>query len=223
MPKNKSSKTDRLIVNSSKATGSTTTIVESDLVYRRQNFNIVQSPPRQLSNQIYWLKLSFDAQLSVSASTFFEQNISFSGGLFPGFVEFQSCFDQYCIYSITATFVSATSNNAQQSVRLYTAIDYDSVANIGKSGIFDYSTFEYASLASDGSTSLVRFLKPCIATQVTNTSNLPVPAGISRSWIDCAYSSIQHYGLRIITDTWVNAGTPVEVVYTAIFGFRNSI
>jgi len=214
---------DSMIVNSHKATGSTTTVVQSDLTMRRQNFNIIQNPPRQLSNQIYWVQLSYDQQLGASATGPTEVNTYWTAGNFPEFSDFTSCFDQYCIYSVTTTFTNMANNTTAQAIRLYTAIDYDSVTAVGKTGIFGFSSFQFTSLAIGGNTSLIRYVKPCLAPQVTS-SNVPVPGGIGRAWVDCGYSGIQWYGLRTIIDQWVATATGVvEMSFTAVFGFRNSI
>jgi hypothetical protein len=211
-----------LQVSSNKPTGSTTSFPASDLKFRRQNFNLVQSPPRQLSNQIYWSRFKNDTTLNSSNISVTETNFLFTGGQFVGgSSNLFACFDQYCIHSVIATFTSNA--NVTTPIRLWTAIDYDSVANVGKVGIQAFGSCAFHSLAGDGSTSGERLIYPCIAPQVTS-SNLPVPAGVGRMWLDSGYPSVAHYGLRTIVDEWVNVATQtVEVTFTAIMGFRNSI
>jgi len=217
------SATDRLIVASAKATGSTTNIVKSDLVLRRQNFNLVQRPPKQLSNQTFWCKMSSDDLLSLSSTSTTEANVIFAGNSFSAFAAAASFFDQYCIYSVTVTLSSLLVESSYPAVQCYTAIDYDSVANIGKAALEGYSSFNYTSLGSGGQDSLIRFIKPCIANQVTS-SNVPVPGGVSRQWIDIAYPAVQHYGFRCILDTFGSSVTnAVHRVFTAVLGFRNNI
>lgn len=218
----KAGSVDSLIINSHKATGSTTTVVRSDISFKRQNFNMVSKPPRSLSNQTYWVQLSADTTLSASNLTVTETNFTFTASGFNGFSSLLSAFDQYCIYSVVATF--SCMSNVTTPVRLYTALDYDSTALIGKAALQTFSTFEFTSLSGDGSTSLVRYVKPCLATQLTNSSILPVPAGVSRAWIDSGYPTILHYGLRTIIDTWVNiSSNVVELSFTGILGFRNNV
>jgi len=210
-----------LIINSHKATGSNTTIVQSDVTFKRQNFNLVQTPPRQLSNQTYWIQSSTDFQLSASGTGPTEANFTFSGGALADFSDYSSCFDQYCIYSVTCIFSFMA--NAAQPIRLLTAIDYDSVANVGKLGIMEFGTYEFASLSNNGNTSLIRYIKPCIATSQNTSLAIPLPSGVSRAWIDCAYSSIAHYGLRTVVDQWIaTANQVVELNFTYVLGFRNS-
>jgi len=217
------SSTDRLILTSHKATGSTTNVVWSDLALRRQNFNIVQRPPKQLSNQIFWCQMSSDDLISLSNVSTTEANVIFAGNSFNGFSAAAAFFDQYCIYCVTVTLSSLVVEASFPAIQCYTAIDYDSVSNIGKAALEGYSSFNYTSLGSGGQDSLVRLIKPCIANQVTS-SNLPVPGGVSRQWIDIAYPSVQHYGFRNIFDTYTAVVTnAVHRVYTAVFGFRNNI
>jgi len=210
------------LVASNRPTGSTTSFPAEDLVFRRQNFNIVQSPPRQLSNQIFWTKFKQDATISVSNISVTETNGSFMAAGFPGVANFLACFDQYCLHSVVVTYSSNA--NVSTPFRLWTAIDYDSVSAIGKAGILAFSNCCFSSLAGGGDTSHERLIYPCIAPQVTGTSSLPQAGGVGRSWLDSAYPNIIHYGIRSVIDLWLNVSSAaVEVTYTAVFGFRNGI
>jgi len=222
VPQNKSPNkgVDRLIIDSAKATGSTSNVVASDLLLKRQNFNIVSQPPRSLGNQTFWAKLSIDLSQNISSSVVSENNLLFVAGSFNGFSNAASFFDQYCIYSIVASFVSNMTTGA--AVKIMTAIDYDNVANVGIAGIQGFSSFNESALGGNGADSLIRFLRPCIAPQVTS-SNLPVAGGISRAWLDIAYASVSHYGLRIVYPIAATTTSgAVGVTITAIFGFRNN-
>jgi len=215
--------TDLLIISSHKATGSTTNVVTSDVMLRRQNFNIVQTPPRQLSNQIFWAQLSTDDMISLSSIAVTESNVAFTPSTFNGFTGLAGVFDQYCLYAVSITFATLTVESSFPAIQCYTAIDYDSTTNIGKNALEAFSSFNYTSLGPGGQDSLVRFVKPCIAPQVTS-SNLPVPGGIGRAWFDSAYPSVSHYGLRNIFDVYTASVTnAVHRVYTGVFGFRNNI
>jgi hypothetical protein len=212
----------RTLVASNRPTGSTTSFPAEDLVFRRQNMNIVQTPPRQMSNQIFWTKFKQDQTISVSNIAVTETNVDFTAAGFPGVSNFLACFDQYCIHSVVVTFSSNA--NVTTPFRIWTAIDYDSISTIGKAALLAYSNCCFASVAGDGSTSHERLIYPCTAPQLTGTSSLPQAGGVGRSWIDSAYPNIQHFGLRSIVDLWVNFSTlAVEITFTAVFGFRNGI
>jgi hypothetical protein len=213
---------DREIINSHKASGATTNVVGSDLVLTRQNFNIVQSPPKQLSNQIFWCEMSVDDLISLSNTAVTEANVTYAASSFSAFSAAAAFFDQYCIYAVTTTISSLLVEASYGAIQCYTAIDYDSAANVGKSGILSFSSANYTSLGSGGQSSLIRFIKPCIAPQVTS-SNLPVAGGVGRMWLDCAYPSVQHYALRNLYDIFSSSVTnAVHRVHTAVIGFRNN-
>jgi hypothetical protein len=220
---NKSS-ADREILNSQKSTGSTTTVVVSDLSMKRQNFNLIERPPRQIGNQTFWCKLMYDEPLSLSTiAASNEYNRAFLGSNFNGFSSAASFFDQYCIYSVTINVTSLMVSASYGAAQCYTAIDYDSVANIGKVGIQAFSSCNYSAIGADATSAVTRFLKPCIAPQVTS-SNLPVAGGVARAWLDCAYPSVQHYGLRMLFDAFsANVSNGIHVAYSAVFGFRNNL
>jgi len=208
-----------LIVASNRPTGSTTSFPKEDLIFRRQNFNIVQTPPRKLSNQIYWSQFKYDQQFSVSSTGITENNLYFTASLFSTVTNFLAAFDQYCIHSVVVTFSS--NNQLTSPIRLWTAIDYDSTTNFGSIlGIQGLSTCAFHSIAAE--TSGERLLYPCTAPQVTSAA-LPVPGGIARAWVDSAYPSVNHYGLRTISQATISTvSSGLEVTYTAILGFRNS-
>jgi len=223
--KSSGNSTDRNIVNSHKLTGSTTTIIESDLSAKRQNFNIVQRPPKNMSNQIFWCQFSTEITLSTSNVTFVENNLAFALNTWPENTQAIAFFDQYCLYSVTAAFSSIANSSATQPIRVHTAIDYDSNTAAGSiAAIQNFGSYAMLALSADGNTSGIRYLKPCLAPQVTSASLIPVPGGIGRAWLDAAYPSAVHYGLRIITDTWLAAASNVvNVVLTCVAGFRNNI
>jgi hypothetical protein len=220
--KSSGSVVDREIINSHKASGATTNVVKSDLVLTRQNFNIVQTPPRQLSNQIFWCEMSVDDLISLSNTAVTEANVTYAASSFSAFSAAAAFFDQYCIYAVTTVISSLLVEASYGAIQCYTAIDYDSAANVGKSGILSFSSANYSALGSGGQSSHLRFIKPCIAPQVTS-SNLPVAGGVGRMWLDCAYPSVQHYALRNLYDIFSSSVTnAVHRVHTAIIGFRNN-
>jgi hypothetical protein len=209
-------------MSSAKATGSTTNVVSSDLRLKRQNFNIVSTPPRSLGNQTFWARLSLaDLSYSVSSSSISENNLVFNASSFYGFSAAATFFDQYCIYAVTVTYSSQLATSVP--IHIYTAIDYDSVANVGIAGIQQFTSFNETVLGGNGQDSLVRFLKPCIAPQVTNSSNLPIAGGVGRSWLDSAYPSVNHYGVRMILNIYTSTlSSVVNATVSAVLGFRNN-
>jgi len=227
--KNRSNKTnynvDRELVNSHKPTGSTTTVIASDLMTKRQNFNIVQRPPRSLFNQIFWTNMTSESILTSNASAITESNLAFGIGSFPGYTTWLGSFDQYCLYSCVITFSYLQENSAVtssvQNVVVHTAIDYDNIATIGLSAIQSYSTYSATQLSPG--TSLVRYVKPCIAVSQGGGSSSPALSGVARQWINSAFNAVTHFGLRCILGITNVSTVSITINVTGTFGFRNGI
>jgi len=164
----------------------------------------------------------YDLTTNISSTGITEINTAFLGSNFNGFANAAQFFDQYCIYGVTATINTLISTSVGGPVQCYTAIDYDSVSLVGKTGIQSYSSCNYTALSPGALDSVVRLVKPCIAPQVTSSS-LPVAGGVSRQWLDIAYPSVQHFGLRSVLDIYSsNVTAAVHYSFAAVFGFRNT-
>jgi len=192
---------DRALLESAKVTGSgTTSMTVFDLSNRPQNFNIVQSPPKQLGNQIWWFKETVSSSFTTSTSTYAESNLSFQLSDLPDTSAIQGVFDQYCIYAVTVSYaISGTTSNPQLCiVELLTAIDYDSTTNVGPTGIEAYSTCMKSSLSANDSH--VRLVKPCVNTGLYQAAGGGVftSYGVNRCWIDTVSPNASHYGVRAV-------------------------
>jgi hypothetical protein len=207
---------DRVVAHSTEGTGANTTFIETDFSYRRQNMNMVQVPPKSIGNQIFWTKCSLNNNFSTSSSSNTENNLQFSLNSLPGYTNWTGSFDQYCIYAVSCSFTSISG----AAGTLWTAIDYDNVANIGLNAILQYNTFNAAQLSSNDS--VVRYVKPCLD-PITYASNY----GSGRLWLDSGSPGAVHYGLRVIAGVFFlnNSAVASGVQYnlTYVLGFRNSI
>jgi hypothetical protein len=209
-------KVDRLLINSLRPTGANTTIVASDLVDKRQNMDIVQVPPKQIGNQIYWFKEIITSNLATSSTTYTESNTYWTLGGLTDSSTITALFDQYCIYSVV-TSVSVDGNSpVGVSCSLLTAIDYDNVSNIGPSGIIQYNSCTETLIGP--STSLVRYVKPCVALAAYTGSFTGFTT--SRTWLNSSSSSVQHYGLRLIALQCASVFN-LRVVTEVVVGLRN--
>jgi hypothetical protein len=214
--KRQSAPVDRELVNSVKATGANTTTVASDLIDRRQNMNLVQTPPKQLGNQIYWLKEIIISTVTTSTTTYVESNVSFTLAMFNDYSSLTSVFDQYCIYSAAVSYSIDGNSPVGVSASVLTALDYDNNANIGPVGIAGYNNCSETLLGP--STSLVRYVKPCLALAAYTTSFTGYAT--TRCWLNSNSPSIQHYGVRFIA-LQTNATFPIRVTIELVAGFRN--
>lgn len=213
-------RTDRLIVESFRGTGS----VASDIMYKRQNMNIVQSPPKQIGNQIYWLKTSFQTTVAVNASTIVEQNYSFLLSSFPGSGSLATAFDQFCIYAVCVTAMyQANANSVTDAIcPFYSAIDYDNVNSITNlTSLQQFGSYSVTQLSASLPPA-ERFIKPCVTPDVFSSG-----FGAARMWIDMASNaSVQHYGFRsfIGPAQILSSGSPGVILYNfnGIIGLRNN-
>jgi len=211
---------DRILIDSVKPTGSTTSVVESDLIAKRQNFNLVQSPPKQVGNMIFWCKQMYTGNFQTSTTTDVENNLQFQLSSLSDVSSITSFFDQYCIYSVAVNW----SIDTQQAVgeitcNLYTALDYDNVSNIGLGGIVGYSTCQQSTISQG--TSLVRLVKPCVAPALYSGSAF-TNFGTSRLWCNSSSTNTAHYGIRAIAKQSAQVIT-IRVTQTWTIGLRNTI
>jgi len=210
---------DSNMVNMARSTGSNTEVIRNDLTERRQNFNLIQTPPKNFLSQIHWVRQSVLQPSTYSTSTTIvsENNFAFALNSLANVSSFTTIFDQYCIYAVTMTVSYGNTNSSGQPITMYSAIDYDNTTNVGLSGISAFGTVNQCSITPV--TSLVRMVKPCVATAAYTGSF----GGFSttRLWLDCNSTTVQHYGIRTIA-----AITPVvltfSIEFSLIVGFRNS-
>jgi len=211
---------DRLMTGLARATGSTTTVIPADMNQRRQNFNLVQSPPKNFMTMIYWVRESVAAPISLASTTTVvsENNFSFTLNSLSNVSSLTTVFDQYCIYSVTVTFTYGSINTGFLApLDLYTAIDYDNTTNIGLSGIQNFASYNESIIVPG--TSLVRTVKPCVALAAYTGAFTGYTTG--RVWIDCNSTTVNHYGLRTIIGI-AGSALALSVSTSYIVGFRNT-
>jgi len=214
--KSKTSGVDRVIERTMLQTGSTTSTVASDLVDRRQNMNLVQTPPKQIGNQIYWIEEIVTSTTGTSTTTFVENNSFFNMGQLTDASMVAGVFDQYCIYSVTCAISIDGSSPTGVLATVLTAIDYDNIASIGPSGIIGYSNCSETCIS--GSASLIRYIKPCLAVAVY--SGAFTSFATQRCWVNSNSLNVQHYGLRCII-MQANAAYNLRFSYKYVVGLRN--
>jgi hypothetical protein len=220
--KNKNNKSnnnnvDRMLANSMKATGSTTSLVASDFSGRRQNFNIVQRPPKNFINQIYWIKELTTQTFATSTTIPIETNIAFQLNNLGDSGNLASIFDQYCCYSATVSVSCDGTSVSNDAVTIFTAIDYDNVNNVGLTSLLEYSTCSESTVSKG--TSLIRYIKPCIASNIYGSSGFG-SFSTQRCWIDSNSTSVQWYGFRSIAMQTLNVAT-MRVNIETVWGFRS--
>jgi len=200
----------------------------ADLNRRPLSMLLQQNPPKRIQDLIYWVQKTNNVNLTLSTSgAVSELGLAFTLGAFTEGTQFAALFDQYCIYSVMASARLEISNVPVSTEtswgRIYSAVDFDSNANLGsEANIQEFSSVQYSELIFGKS--YERFVKPCVPL-VTGASNSTSNTGLalSRSWLNNTQTNIPHFGIRYLT-VGNNTGTAqnVSIIYTAVLGFRNS-
>jgi len=194
-------------------------LVISDINYRPPSGVYNATPPRSLNNQIYFCRQEYATTVTTNTTTITEANYSFTAQNNMGQVgSFLAIFDQYFLDSVVFTISNVSSNTGVSSLpQVYTAIDFDSAANVGIATIVNFSTCNVTVLGSGKS--LTRIIRPCLQGSASgNTAAL-----VARTWVDSAYSGVGFYGLRTIINNTPAAAVLLDVSYSCIWAFRNNI
>jgi len=159
-------------------------------------------------------------QAIITASVAIVTNVSkqFTLADVDDYASWTAVFDQYRITSIECYISPQGSNsNHANDGKLTTVVDYDDAASLTGQKALDYSNAVTSSMLSNQ----YRHFVPHAADAFYNTGaaftafgNVPAP------WIDCAYPSVPHYGLKLLTQ--VASGAYVsDLVYRMHIQFRN--
>jgi len=228
--KSGSNETDRLFVASHHGAARGDFLFDpADLGRKPLSMALSQSPPKRIQDQIYWITKTTSVNLLLStAGAVAETGLQFTLNSLPETTILGQLFDQYCIYSAFTSARLEISNipiSAETSWgRIYSAVDFDSSANVGsESSIQEFSTVQGSELIFGKS--YERFVKP-VFPLVTGSSNSVVATGVAmtRAWCNTANQGVPHFGIRYLT-VGNNTGTSqqVNIIISLVLGFRNSI
>jgi len=124
----------------------------------------------------------------------------FQFGYLDNYAAFASVFDQYRIDAVRVTCkpqnnaVGLVTNSTTSLVPLYCVIDYDNVSNLSTVG----AARQYANcIVLEPGESFIRTFQPRAAL-AGYTGAFGGYANVSPPWIDCASSTVQHYGLKFL-------------------------
>jgi len=192
---------------------------KSDLRVRPPAYNVPASVPRSVANQIVYDVVRFNSTITTSTSAITETNTGFYLNQHPQAGSWTTLFDQWCVPQASVTWYSKQApGDSNTTPVMYTALDFDNTANLGTiAAIEDFSTCAVWRCNPD-EPSHTRSIKPCTKSTQSGTAN----SGLSRSWVDCASSSIPFYGIRSIVDVGSGVQT-ITMVITVWFAFRNQI
>lgn len=181
---------------------------------------ISQSPPRNLRNQIYWRTEGRMQSFTTSTSVPNAPTYNFVLSDIFDVASLAAIFDQFCIYAVKISITPNFASGASLSLgSLYSVLDFnDTTALTSSSDALSYGSCKQ-SVLMPGKTH-ERFIKPMIASTAYRTSALSSYTG-SRTWVDIAYPSTPHFGLKLWIDSVVNSST-VLVYFEYILGFRQA-
>lgn len=210
---------DRLIATSHGSASAVQRLTcKEDFVRSQLSTILRESPPKNVSRQIHW----FQCQVvranaaSISSSVYTEINTYFALADTPFASNIYGLFDQYCIYAVVVNVSCSSLSSTNYLGRLTTAIDYDSVGNLGtESAIQQYSTAQMVEVSPG--LSVQRFIKPCVDASVYSNSSA---YATGRLWIDSQSDTAQHYGFRSFWYGNTNSNLVVDLICTYIIGAR---
>jgi hypothetical protein len=191
----------------------------SDLAVRPPTqLNVPTSVPRNIPAVIAWDSVKTDSTITSSTTVITETNFAFLLTDHPQSASWAALYDQYCIVQATITFYSALPPGSLGTPnQLYTALDFDNVTALASiPAIEDYATSE--SVTMQPTVVHMRSVHPCTKGQAFGGS-AAIP---QRTWVDCAFPTLAHFGIRSIVA--INgASQPIRVTKYVVFAFRNQI
>jgi len=194
--------------------------IVSDLTNRPVNPVFNARPPRNITNQIVWLRQNFAQTLTTNTTTTTETNFYWTAvNYMLQYTNWLALFDEYCCHSVVITIQNPNTNAAVASLpEVFTAIDYDNSTTLGsQAAITAYSTCNAAVLGPGES--VTRFVMPCQTTFVSPSTSL----GVTRCWVDSAYNGAAFYGVRTFIQNTPGAAIVLDVSFSIIWAFRNTI
>jgi len=169
-----------------------------------------------ISNQKFWHVVKFLDTITTGGAVA-EVNYSFSLSSNPQVASLVALFDQWTIVQMTNVYESLLPpGSTVVPARLYTALDFDNVANLGSvTAIEDYATCS-EKVMEPGAT-VMRSIKPTCKPVTTSSGQ-----AVERLWIDSATPGVPFFGFRSLLPATASA-TTVAVTSTVVYCLRSSI
>jgi hypothetical protein len=214
---------DLMVIASTKTTSAAEVSFPKEDFFRRMgSWILTQTPPRVLSNQIYWIQGKVETGQTISASVPTEVNFAFHFSDLTNLVGIAAFFDQYCIYSVVMNINFNYSGTTPSGLgTCFTAIDFDNIANLGSATAIEaYESCLTTKVTS--SQSIQRLVHPTVAPALYSGSAF-TNFGISRMWVDCANTGTPHYGMRSYFISNVGTTLTANFDFNFVVGLRNNI
>jgi len=177
--------------------------------------------PKNIASMMTWDEIRFDVSTNTSTGGIVEFNRSFNLLDNPQSGNWIALFDQWCIVQVTVTHRSLQPPGSGGSpAELYTAIDFDSVTNLGSiTAIENFGNCEVNTISTGKSVTLSVVPMIKLSTQQPSTN---VNSSLARMWQDSGASGTPHFGLRAIASS-VSSVYAINSTYIVTYCFRDSI
>jgi hypothetical protein len=199
-------------------------VPRQDFDRRAPSWQLTQSPPMQIRNQLIWVQGKRQVTVAISNSVPTEPNFSFQFGDLTDLVGLSQFFDQYCIYSVTTNITpdfEGAGSTLYSFGSVVTAIDYDNVTALGAQAlILAFSSAVICELNTGQS--LQRYVKPTVSSALFSSGAFS-GYGVQRMWVDSTQTNVPHYALRSFYTGNTVSGLSVTYDFNYVIGLRNNI
>jgi len=183
--------------------------------------SVPKSIPRNVTSQVVWDVVKLDGVITANATTVAENNFSYSLAQHPQASIWTQLFDQWALPFFSIEFDSLTTpGNTSTTPTLYTALDFDSANTINTiANIEDFGSSEV--MVMQPTARVLRSVRPSTKNAVASSTSTPQAVLGGPVWIDSAFTTIPHYGIRSMLS--ISSALQVRTTSTLYFCFRNSI
>jgi hypothetical protein len=195
------------------------TVPLSDMQQRRMSMAVPNTIPKRINEQVVWARATLDLNGNLSAVAETQIGIYFTLAQLPGYTNWTSIFDQYCIPLAVLQIrggENVGTNTGGPPPRMYSALDHDDANLISVATIREYASCKEQRIFE----SVTRVVYPRIATAAY--SGAFTSFANERHWIDAASPSVQHYGAKVSIEADTRATVGEYLIrYTVYYAFRN--
>jgi hypothetical protein len=171
---------------------------------------------KRINRQVVQDLVSYRSTITTGSGGITETNFNWNLNSNPLGSSWQVLFDSWMITKAKIQLTSTQGPGSTASIPIvHTAIDYDSINNIGTLQFID--EFENLVVKPIGpGRQFTRTITPATSPDIGGQSG----GGTGASWVDTAFPSINFYGYRTMFET-ASSGSTISVEVTLWYAFRN--
>jgi len=202
-----------------------TQVLPADLILRPPSRLFSAKIPRNLFNQVHFLRSQTVSPFSTSTTVSTSLTAIFSIAQLPISAEVASLFDQYAIAEVVWTVTATgpqTSGASVSALPIVSAVDFDGQSFLSPpttiAQVQQFSTSLTSWLAVGQSVS--RVIKPCVeSTLFTGGSG---GFATERLWIDSGNQNVPHYGVLSVAPTTAAGSIDGSITISMVIAARNN-